>query len=109
MQRSKVHRRAELIDNFCSNDLMVAKFRSAMHDAVRDGRRRAVEMFPDRLGESGKCIALRFMDTVALQQRGSVKGTNMQRAIIPSDAIGAPSQQRLFVARAGPVNSKLQR
>ena len=39
---------------------MGAKFRSAMHDAVADGRWRGVEMFPDRLGESGKGIALRF-------------------------------------------------
>ena len=82
MQWSKVGCGAELVQNLWRDDLVSAKIGSAVHDAVADSHRHAVDMFPYRRGESGQRIALRFVNTLALQKRSSVGGTNVQGSIV---------------------------
>ena len=72
-------------------------------------RRHVADMFPHSRGENAKRVALRFVDTFALHQRGSVGRANVEGAIAASNAVSASGQEWLFVAGSAIVHAELQR
>ena len=69
---------AKLVQDLRSDELMNAEFRSAVHDSMAYGYGSGVKMVPEFRRESGEGIALRFVDTFALNQCFSIGRTNME-------------------------------
>ncbi len=99
VQGREVSGRPHFIQHLRRDELVLYELRPSMDYPVSDSQRAYMNMFPDRRRKNIERMALRFMNTLALGERRSVGGTNVQRAIIASNAFRTSGQQRLFIAR----------
>lgn len=65
MQRREMRGGAKLGEDLRRDELVGTEFGPSVHDAMAYGHWHGVNMIPDFRGESGKGIALRFVDTFA--------------------------------------------
>src|ERR1700686_4045313 len=114
VQGCKVGCGAQLFHDLWRDDLVLAKLGASVHHAMADRDRRTVCLLLKGRGQSAERFALPFVNTFALKKGFSIRGTNVQRAIVSSNALGTSCQQRLFlsctpVSRAGSVDAEFQR
>ena len=88
VQGSEVGCRAQFIQDLRSDELVLTELWAAMDDAVAYSYWTCMNMLADCRSEKSECMALRFVNTLALYQRSSVGRTNMQSAIVMPDTIG---------------------
>src|SRR6185437_1277532 len=109
VQRSEVHGGTQILENLRRNLLMAAKLWPAVHDTMPYRHRCGVNMRADCLSQGGQRFALRFYNTLALQDDVAVRGANVQSAILVPNTLCAPGQHGLFLALTEFVHAKLQR
>jgi len=80
-----------------------------VHNAVPHRNGCAVDILRHDRQQNREGMVLRFVNTLALHQRGSIGGTNMQAAIAVANAVGASGQQRFFVPASAAIDAELQR
>src|SRR5277367_1103683 len=101
--------RAKLGEDLWRDELVGAEFGPSVHDAMAYGHWLDLNVIPEFGGETGKSIALRFVDTFARKYRVSIGRTNVYRAIALPNALGASRQQRLLVVRPAVIDAELER
>ena len=112
VQRREMCGGTKLVQNMRRDELVGAEFGPSVYHAMAYGHWSCVNMIPDCRCESRKGIGLRFEDTFLLDRQVSVGEANLECAIAASNALGASSQQRLFISitATGPViDAELQR
>lgn len=87
---------------------MVAETWTTVDHTMAHSRRHAARVFSHRRCEGADGVTLRFLDTVAPNQRRSIGRPNLQAPVVPSDPIGTSNQDWIFIARPVPVEAELQ-
>ena len=85
VQRRKMDRSPQCIQDLWSDELMRTKIRSSVHHTMAHGHGRVMDMLWYGGCDNLKRMKLRFVNTLALYQRCSIRGTNVQAAIALSD------------------------
>src|ERR1700719_4017959 len=97
MQWRKMDCRTQFVDNLRCDQLVPAKFWPAVYNPTAHSHGHGGNVLPDRRSENIKRVALRFVDTLLLNQRLTVARTNVQSAIALPNTVCASGEERQLV------------
>jgi hypothetical protein len=87
---------------------MAAETWTTVDHTMAHGRRHAAGVSSHRRCERAEGVTLRFLDTVAPNQRRSIGRPNLQAPVVSSDPVGTSNQDCIFIARSALVEAELQ-
>ena len=100
----------ELIDKFWRDFLVRDETWPAMNNAVTYANGCGVHVFANGGGDGGERVALRFENVFALHEEFTASGiADLQGTVGMADAVGAASEEWLFVGWTAGVEAEFQR